>query len=191
MSAATRFPAAVGAAVLVALAGVGALLGTGGRAGPDAGGLTRAQADEVVRAHNAWRRRAGVPPLGWAADLATRAQARAEILAAHGCALEHGPLPEDVGENLFRVGPLQVKGRKDERFGVTATQVVDAWGAESADYSAADDTCAWNRQCGHYTQIVWATTRDVGCGMSVCPTLGQVWVCNYRPRGNIRTGGRP
>jgi len=189
MSAATRFFAAFGVALLVAFAA--AFVGTGGRAGPDACGLTRAQADDIVRAHNAWRRRVGVPPLRWAADLARGAQARAEYLAAHGCAFEHGPLPEDVGENLFRVGPLRVEGRQDERFAVTATQVVDAWGAESADYSAADDTCAGNRQCGHYTQIVWATTRVVGCGMSVCPTLGQVWVCDYRPRGNIRTGGRP
>jgi pathogenesis-related protein 1 len=186
MSAATRLFAAFGVALLVAVAAVGAFVGTAGRAGHDAGGLTREQAEEVVRAHNAWRRRIGVSPLRWAPDLATGAQARAEYLATRGCVFEHGPLPEDVGENLFRVGPLQVEGRKDERFAVTATQVVDAWGAESADYSPAGDTCAWNRQCGHYTQIVWATTRDVGCGMSVCPTLGQVWVCRYRPRGNIR-----
>ena len=70
---------------------------------------------------------------------------------------------------------------------VTATHVVNRWGAESADYSPEHGTCAWNRQCGHYTQIVWAATKEVGCGMSVCPTLGQVWVCNYRPAGNIRT----
>ena len=80
-------------------------------------------------------------------------------------------------------------GLEDELFAVTATQVVDEWGAESADYSAMDRTCAWNRQCGHYTQIVWAATREVGCGTSVCPTLGQVWVCNYRPAGNTRIIG--
>ena len=94
--------------------------------------------------------------------------------------------PEDVGENLYHAGPLHAEGRPDDLFVVTATQVVDAWGAESADYSPVHDACASNRQCGHYTQIVWTTTREVGCGMSVCPTLGQVWVCNYRPRGNIR-----
>jgi hypothetical protein len=35
---------------------------------------------------------------------------------------------------------------------------------------------------------LWAI---VGCGMAVCPTLGQVWVCNYRPRGNVRIIRRP
>ena len=82
--------------------------------------------------------------------------------------------------------PLQAAGHTDELAVVTATWVVDAWGAESADYSAGSDTCAPNRHCGHYTQIVWATTREVGCGVAVCPTLGQVWVCNDRPKGNVR-----
>jgi pathogenesis-related protein 1 len=171
---------------LVAFVAVGAVVVAAGCRGAAAHGLTRAQADEIVRAHNAWRRRAGVPSVRWATDLAARAQARAAYLAAHGCVMEHGRLPEDVGENLYRMGPLQTEGRKDEQVVVTASEVVDAWGAESADYSPAHDTCAANRQCGHYTQIVWTTTREVGCGMSVCPTLAQVWVCNYRPAGNIR-----
>jgi len=179
------FFAALGVLLLVAFAAVGAVVVTAGRAGPGADGLTRAQADEIVRAHNAWRRRAGVSSLRWAADLAARAQARAEYLAAHGCVMKHGPLPEDVGENLYQAGPLRAEGSKDELFVVTATQVVDTWGAESADYDPVHGTCARNRQCGHYAQIVWPTTAQVGCGMSVCPTLGQVWVCNYRPKGNI------
>jgi pathogenesis-related protein 1 len=171
---------------LVAFAAFAAVLVTAGCRAAEADGVTSAQADELVRAHNAWRRRVGVPSLRWATDLAARAQARAAYLAAHGCVMEHGPLPEDVGENLYLVGPLHTEGRTDEQFVVTATEVVDAWGAESADYSPAHDTCAANRQCGHYTQIVWTTTREVGCGMSVCPTLAQVWVCDYRPAGNIR-----
>jgi len=184
MSAAARFSTASGVSLLIAVAVVGAAAAC--RAGADDDGLTRAQADEVVRAHNAWRQRAGVSSLRWAADLAARAQVRAKFLAAHGCRLAHGLLPGDIGENLYYVGPLQAEGRKDELAVVTASQVVDTWGAESADYSPVHDTCASNRQCGHYTQIVWATTEEVGCGTSVCPTLGQIWVCNYRPKGNIR-----
>jgi pathogenesis-related protein 1 len=183
---AARLLPPLGVALLVALAAVGAVVVPAGGARPGADGLTRAQADEIVRAHNAWRQRAGVPPLGWAADLAARAQTRAAYLATHGCVFERGLLPDDIGENLYRAGPLQAQGMKDELLVVTAAQVVDTWGAESADYSAARGTCAENRQCGHYTQIVWRTTTEVGCGMSVCPSLGQVWVCNYRPKGNIR-----
>ena len=65
-----------------------------------------------------------------------------------------------------------------------------AWGVEGADYDPALGTCVPDRQCGHYTQIVWAATEDVGCGTSVCPSLGQVWVCNYQPAGNVE-GQRP
>ena len=187
MRAAARCYAAGGVSLLIAVAAVGAVLVTASRAGPDAVGLTRAQADEMVRAHNAWRRRVGALPLHWAADLAARAQSRAAVLAARGCIIRHGPLPADVGENLFHASSLRYEaGRADEVFVVSATQVVDAWSAELADYDPVDDTCAPNRQCGHYTQIVWPTTEDVGCGMSICPSLGQIWVCNYRPKGNMR-----
>lgn len=150
------------------------------------GPLTRAEADEIVRAHNLWRKRAGVLPIRWAADLASQAQNRAGQLASQGCRIEHGLLPDDVGENLYRAGPLRSSGRKDALLIVSPTQVVDAWGAESEDYSPASGSCAPGRQCGHYTQVVWPTTEEVGCGMAVCSSLGQVWVCRYRPRGNIR-----
>jgi pathogenesis-related protein 1 len=141
----------------------------------------------MVRAHNAWRARAGVLSLRWAADLAAHAQNRALQLARQGCALEHGLLPDDEGENLYRASALRREFGGDALFVVSPAQVVDAWGAESADYSPASGSCAAGRQCGHYTQIVWAATEEVGCGRSVCQTGGQVWVCNYRPRGNIGT----
>ena len=95
-------------------------------------------------------------------------------------------LPDDVGENLYRAGALESDGGRRSFYAVLPAQVVDAWGAESANYSPASDSCAANRQCGHYTQVVWPSTEEVGCGMAVCPSLGQVWVCRYRPRGNVR-----
>jgi len=186
MRSSARVLATLGTAVVLALVLSCAGAADDGRGAPAPAGITRAQADEIVRAHNTWRRRAGVLSLRWAADLAAPAQRRAQYLASHGCVIEHGLLPDDEGENLYRAGPIRASGRQDELLIVSATQVVDAWGAESADYSPASDSCAPNRQCGHYTQIVWPSTEEVGCGMSVCPTLGQVWVCRYRPKGNIR-----
>jgi pathogenesis-related protein 1 len=153
-------------------------------------GLDRQQQEEILRAQNAWRRKIGVLSLRWGADLAFRAQGRAEWLAQHGCGIEHGILPEGVGENLFRARPLRAEGREDEVNPVTPTQVVDAWGDEQRDYDYTSNRCAAGKQCGHYTQLVWTTTEEVGCGMAICPTKGQVWVCNYRPTGNI-IGMRP
>ncbi|XP_045520586.1 serotriflin-like [Pieris brassicae] len=44
---------------------------------------------------------------------------------------------------------------------------------------------------GHYTQMVWATSHKVGCGVAHCP--GGPWgtfynyVCHYCPAGNVET----
>ena len=186
MRTSARVLAAFAASSLIAVSGPWALGVAGCGARATGASLTRAQVDEVLRAHNVWRARARVPPIRWAEDLAAQAQARAAYLAGHGCDIVHGPLPADVGENLCWVGAVRAAGHKDELDAVTPTWVIDKWGAESADYSPERDACAPNRQCGHYTQIVWPTTTEVGCGMTVCPTLDQVWVCNYRPRGNVR-----
>jgi pathogenesis-related protein 1 len=149
-------------------------------------GLSKRQADEMLRAHNSWRDRVGATPLHWSQDLTSRAQAHATSLASHGCRLSHGPLPDDVGENLYLAGPRLVDDHPNELVAIEPSDVVDAWSADADAYSPADGTCAPGRQCGHYTQIIWASTRDVGCGVSVCPTLGQIWVCQYRPAGNVR-----
>lgn len=41
---------------------------------------------------------------------------------------------------------------------------------------------------GHYTQMVWATTHEVGCGFNKCDKIGDIpvkryysYVCNYCP----------
>ncbi|CAH8865121.1 unnamed protein product [Trichobilharzia szidati] len=42
------------------------------------------------------------------------------------------------------------------------------------------------RRCGHYTQVVWQRTTDVGCGVTACPDFPYALsiVCNYGPGGN-------
>ncbi|ELU15595.1 hypothetical protein CAPTEDRAFT_107983, partial [Capitella teleta] len=44
-------------------------------------------------------------------------------------------------------------------------------------------------------QVVWADSRELGCGVAQCPSVnvyGQIWrnalmyVCNYAPPGNYR-----
>ena len=37
--------------------------------------------------------------------------------------------------------------------------------------NTTDGCCPWPRICGHYTQLVWANTRYVGCGYTYCNGL--------------------
>lgn len=100
---------------------------------------------------------------------------------ANGCKFEHSG--NGYGENLaFFSG-------QDSR----PAEVVGAWAAEVADYDYQANSCADGAQCGHYTQIVWRNTAQVGCGATACNVEGFdgiLWVCNYNPPGNV-VGERP
>jgi len=145
----------------------------------------------ITAAHNVVRDSLGVgmPQLVWDPDLAVIAQAWAD-----GCVdsdapsglIDHNPnrssnYPGIVGENVFGKGG-----------GVPPTpqEAVNVWAGEEADYDSDSNTCS--SVCGHYTQIVWATTERLGCGISQCSELqfGGTIVCNYSPAGNL-SGARP
>ncbi len=146
------------------------------------------QQAQMLAAHNRWRASAGVTPLRWSPALARRAQSWASRLAREGCDMRHSRAP-DVGENIFYASARRSGGRRQIQ-AITPRTVVDAWARERADYSHARNRCAPGKVCGHYTQVVWSGTREVGCGQAVCADMGQIWVCNYQPPGNI-VGRRP
>jgi uncharacterized protein YkwD len=138
-------------------------------------------------AHNQVRAAHGVAPLVWDPALAAIAQAWAEQcvdveapigLIDHNAGRSDG-YPEYVGENIYGSGGP-----------ASGTDAVALWASEEADYDYASNTCS--SVCGHYTQIVWADTTKVGCGIYSCPGLayGNSVVCNYAPGGNIG-GQRP
>lgn len=135
----------------------------------------------ITAAHNTARAAVGVAPLRWNADLATLATG---FIA--DCQFQHSSQQERsnqagfqyIGENLFEAGGQQPSG----------AQVSNAWTAEEADYDYATNSCA--NVCGHYTQVVWATTTDLGCAMNPCGNNTFIVSCEYGPGGNIN-GQRP
>lgn len=152
--------------------------------------LSKQQQTEMVKAHNRWRREVGVPPVRWAADLGRIAQQWAEHLrAANGCKMVHSQTKK-LGENLHWASARKWSDGRTQRQNMTPTQVTDSWGSEKADYNYAANTCADGEMCGHYTQMVWESSTEMGCGMAFCSDDSQVWVCNYRPAGNY-VGLRP
>jgi pathogenesis-related protein 1 len=132
-------------------------------------------AQEMVSAHNFQRRRVGSPPLAWSDDLATRAQEWATTLIEQGM---YAPRHDGVfGQNLFEISGGSAN----------PVQVVSAWASEAANYNHTTNSCT--ARCGHYTQVVWRSTRFVGCGVARNANR-EVWVCDYAPHGNT-IGERP
>lgn len=151
--------------------------------------LPSAEQDAMVAAHNQWRRTTGVPELRWSAPLADTAQQWAGRLQRLGCRPSHSGT-RGLGENLYWASPNYFSDGTTQVQNVTARQVTEAWTGERRDYDHAGNTCAHGKICGHYTQVVWKTTTDIGCARAVCADRSQVWVCNYAPPGNW-LGQRP
>ena len=139
----------------------------------------------ITDEHNVVRRRVDppLPALEWSDDLARTARAW-----ANQCRFEHNSGRGELGENLAAFTDATGSARKS----------VWNWAAEAADYDYASNTCKPGRVCAHYTQIVWWSTKKLGCAAASCTknspfpgfTNWQIWVCNYSPPGNY-IGQRP
>ena len=160
------------------LATLTACFDTGGGDSGDGDAPPDATAVAFLEAHNDVRAGVGVAPLGWDADVAASALVWAEALAADGCAFEHDT-QQTYGENLWW-----------SSWDPTPDEVVQGWASEVADYDYERNTCADDAVCGHYTQVVWADSRWVGCGKAACADGSVIWNCRYDPPGNW-VGERP
>jgi uncharacterized protein YkwD len=132
-------------------------------------------AKEMIASHNQVRTQVGVGPLTWSPSLAAYAQEWANKLAATG-QFEHRK-NGGYGENLY-----WGQGRA-----ASPSNVVSSWASEASDYNYSNNNC--RDVCGHYTQIVWKNTTEVGCAVAKVRNE-EYWVCNYNPPGNY-VGQKP
>jgi hypothetical protein len=183
---------------LSAVSGLGGLAILAACGGGNGGGTSDAGAPSgepaaltgITTAHNQVRAQvdtAGtsgpLSPLVWDDSLAATAAAWAhqcqdsdgDGLIDHNAGRSNG-YSYYVGENIFASAGT-----------ATATSAVTAWTSETAHYHYATNTCDVDAVCGHYTQLVWRATQQVGCALASCPQLrfSSVVVCDYGPGGNV------
>ncbi|ELT95996.1 hypothetical protein CAPTEDRAFT_223246 [Capitella teleta] len=97
----------------------------------------------------------------------------------HGQPLRDDPPFENIGQNLYAFN-----GTFDPLVGIQAFYDEKPY----YDYETGDCSLP---PCGHYTQVVWSTSKYVGCAYSYCPRMQPIdlinanyLVCNYGPAGN-------
>lgn len=148
------------------------------------GGLARRSPvefrSEMLDQHNKVRRDHGVAPLRWDDALARSAARYAQELADEE-KFEHSSAEgEDArqGENLW-MGTASA---------FTYTEMTSSWLEEGAAYKPGrfpdvSRTGSW-QDVGHYTQMIWSGTREVGCAIASNKTDDYL-VCRYAPAGNV------
>lgn len=140
-------------------------------------------AERLLAAHNAERLRLGLKPLVWSARLADHAKTWSQALAVSDM-MEHSVAAANAneGENLWF-------GTRDD---YTPEEMIGFFIAEGKLFKPGrvpdiSTTGRWE-DVGHYTQLIWQDTREVGCALTSNPRR-DVLVCRYAPAGNI-TGQR-
>ena len=141
--------------------------------------LDRQEIIQILTAHNKYRLDLDLPELVWSKNLENSSQKWADKLISRNL-FEHSNTKN--GENLF-----VIIGRD-----ASPIEVVDDWASEKEYFNYKTRKCIKNccdfvdccpHECGHYTQIIWRDTKEVGCAVSKLGSK-QIWVCQYNPPGN-------
>ena len=128
---------------------------------------------EALEAHNKYRRKHHVPPLTLNKDLCKIAQSYAERLLATN-SFEHSSNKykgKEIGENLYMCSGKVATGE----------MATTDWYNEIKMHNFRKDV---QNGTGHFTQVVWKGTEEVGFGVA---NKGSTYfvVANYYPPGNF------
>ncbi|GFO40584.1 peptidase inhibitor 16 [Plakobranchus ocellatus] len=168
---------------LTILAGVATLVAL---AAADITAISDSDRAFLLQKHNDYRTAepaVTMPNLTWSSSLESSAQAWTDA-----CHYAHQS-GQSWGENIA----AGTAGSMDNQAAMNL--MVDLWTGESQYNTDGSFSCcsSTGNSCCHLTQVVWATTTEVGCGISFCSTLttssGSIsnaayLACYYNPPGN-------
>jgi len=132
--------------------------------------------DGILHDHNIARCMHGASPLTWSDSLASHAQSWADTIKGD---MRHGGMAFDgkhVGQNIAMGADSAAMEHEDRKS-------VKSWMSEESSYRGT-----YSSESGHYSQVVWKGSRQVGCGMWSGMSNGwhtQMVVCDYYPAGNL------
>ncbi|NWV18704.1 GLIP1 protein, partial [Origma solitaria] len=145
--------------------------------------------EECVKTHNDFRSAVDPPAsnmlyMTWDPDLAKTAKGWAKKCQfKHNTYIGHAevhPRFRSIGENIW-IGSVPA---------FTPKVAITSWKNEVRFYTYDTNSCS--KICGHYTQVVWATSYKVGCAVHFCRKIkyssarnAAYFVCNYGPPGNL------
>ncbi|KAG5270927.1 hypothetical protein AALO_G00173910 [Alosa alosa] len=134
-------------------------------------------AEEVLHSHNEYRRKHQAPPLKLSSKLSREASRYAESLAStrilkHSVESSKG----SCGENLAWASYDQ-----------SGKDVSDRWYNEVQQYNF--NRPGFNSGTGHFTAMVWKSSRKMGVGKAQASDGSTFVVARYTPAGNIINQG--
>jgi hypothetical protein len=164
--------------------------------------LTVTQINALLKAHNDMRR--NVQPAASTMPMLTWDQTLAEYALRYisTCpGVKHSSQTARVNPNAYHYGYLGenlAAGTDTSKYGINGgAAAVAMWNSQAKGYTyVGRPTCQITNphvcgtcnitDCGHYTQVVWGSSKTVGCAYAYCPNTvyKNFWLCAYGPGGN-------
>ncbi|XP_067825624.1 GLI pathogenesis-related 2 [Heptranchias perlo] len=147
------------------------------RVAPVTGAGSGSFAEQLLKSLNEYRGRHGARPLTLNPTIGEKAEKWAENLVTSRT-LKHSET--SCGENIWcQQGPASLQA--------TGQEATDSWykEIEKYDFSAP----GFQKNCGHFTQLVWRDSREIGIGLASDGKGLTVVVAQFDPAGNITNPG--
>jgi pathogenesis-related protein 1 len=126
----------------------------------------------ILIEHNKERKLLNIPNLTWNEEIASYAEEWALQLAEEDNSIHHRS-GDNYGENISWIS----------RMPDDISEGVAMWNEEKVYFKYKPIGNDWAKS-GHYTQVIWKNTTQVGCGCAESKSGAFFFVCNYNPPGN-------